>query len=63
MTTNIHPNKISTTPGIIKIVGCLPILKRNESAAAMGTSKKTIMETTAGDTRFKVRLNIVCPNI
>jgi hypothetical protein len=51
------------TPGISVRVGCLPILKMKEIIAATGTSKKTIIDTTAGDTRFSVRLNIVWPNI
>jgi hypothetical protein len=28
-----------------------------------GTSKKTISDTTAGETLFRVELNIVCPRI
>jgi hypothetical protein len=55
----MHPVRMRITPGIIESVGSLPILKMKESSAATGTSKKTIMETTAGDTRFRVRLNIV----
>jgi hypothetical protein len=59
----MHPVRMRITPGIIESVGSLPILKMKESSAATGTSKKTIMETTAGDTRFRVRLNIVWPKI
>jgi hypothetical protein len=55
----MHPRRIRMTPGIIVSVGCLPILRTNDTNAATGTSKKTIMDTTAGDTRFKVMLNIV----
>jgi hypothetical protein len=51
------------TPGIIIKVGSLPMLNAKERNAATGTSKNTIIETTAGETRLRVRLNIVCPRI
>lgn len=47
-------------PGIVPAGGCWPS-HANAKRALTGTSKNTTSETTAGDTRFKVKLNKVWP--
>jgi hypothetical protein len=49
-------------PGIIPIGGFCPI-HHTANNELTGTSKKTISETIAGDTRFNAELNMVCPKI
>ena len=53
---------LNRIPGIIPIGGFCPS-HQTASSALIGTSKKTISETIAGDTRFSAELNMVCPKI
>jgi hypothetical protein len=54
--------RIKRIPGIIPIGGFCPIHHTARSELT-GTSKNTISETIAGETRFKAELNMVCPKI
>ena len=47
-------------PGIVPAGGCCPS-QTNANIALTGTSKNTTRDTTAGETRFNVKLNKVWP--